>query len=287
MEIPMTTDTLTATPRTARFTVAAVAVALIAVLMTSCAPASTPWTSDTPAGSLDRAYLDHTGTQLWVQGWASDRNTTNPLTVVVFVDWSVVPGGIIANQPRPDVKGTTGRGGQSGFDVTVTIRAHPDANVCVSAINVGPGDNALLGCKEAVRDPSPRTTTTTTPKPTTTTTTTTTAVPTHCAAAATAEVDWHDCDKHGIDLSGADIYGANLSGANLSGANLSGTRLYGVDLSGADLSGANLSGAWMPYADLSDAITDEANVTDATWSYTVCPDGVNTGDAGTCVGHGF
>ncbi len=60
-----------------------------------------------------------------------------------------------------------------------------------------------------------------------------------------------------------------------------------ADLSNADLSNANLSGAILSYADLSNANLSnatlfQAELTGVTWYYTICPDGTNTGESGSC-----
>jgi Pentapeptide repeats (8 copies)/Fibronectin type III domain len=129
-----------------------------------------------------------------------------------------------------------------------------------------------------------------------------------------------DANLSGLDLTGVDFYGSRLVGANFSGANLSGAFFGGdtgaqEDLTGADFSDATMVGttldtmylytvsfvgANLTDADLSDStmIFDSfanANLTGAnlagqitfpTWSNTICPDGVNSDDAGgTCDGH--
>lgn len=94
------------------------------------------------------------------------RNTRTVATVVVFVDGRLQPGAHRADRPRPDVAAQTGRGARSGFDVTITVTERTRADVCVSALNVGPGDHALLGCMRNVTPqsaPAPKPTKTTTP----------------------------------------------------------------------------------------------------------------------------
>lgn len=108
-----------------------------------------------------------------------------------------------------------------------------------------------------------------------------------CTQAPAPGVDWHECDLTGAALSDVNLQGANLHGSNLFGASmrranlsyvtLSAARLYDADLTGADLTGANLAAATgLTFADLSDAV----------WSNTTCPDGTNSdSNGGTCIGH--
>ena len=81
---------------------------------------------------------------------------------------------------------------------------------------------------------------------------------------------------------------------DLSNANLSHTNLREADLSYANLSHADLSYAWflmsnLSYTDLSYANLSNAtnlfsvDLTGVTWHYTICPDGTNTGESGSCV----
>ncbi len=294
------------------------AAALAVVLVTSCMPASAPWTSDVPSGLLEAATLDHSGTRLSVSGWAGDRNTGRPIPVVLFINGELHSGAITANRPRPDVKAATGRGAHSGFAATVTVKRANSLSVCVSAMNIGPGDHALLGCKSVKRGRAPTTTTTAAPIATTSTT----VPPADCEADAAPGVDWHDCDKslrvltdidlsganlsgttfRGSNFSGATLTGATLTGANLAGATLTGATLTGVDLTGADLGSADLSNADLSGADLTDtdltnanlieadltlATTTGAIITSVRWLHTICPDGEDSGYGASCVGHGF
>lgn len=288
------------TTRTSATVVVIALAALATLLVTSCQNASAPWTSDVPSGHLDAVSLDSTGTKLTVQGWAGDRNTTEPIDVVVFINLGLQPGAITADLPRPDVLANTGRGAHSGFSKTFTVGEYaplpsffgPGPLVCVSAVNVGPGDHALLGCMTATRDAAPATTTPKSP-----TTTTPSVTPADCDALPAPEVDWHGCDKSGVDLSTANLTKANLTGANLTETNLNYAKLTGAGLTGADLSyaalihadltNANLTKANLTGANLSDAVTSGANITSVVWDNTTCPDGNNSGVGGTCVGHGF
>jgi hypothetical protein len=77
--------------------------------------------------------------------------------------------------------------------------------------------------------------------------------------------------KPGASLRNVDLSGSDLTSANLQNLDLSGSNLEGTDLTGADLRGANFEGA---------------NLLNVIWSNTLCPDGVNSEEAGgTCVNH--
>ena len=62
------------------------------------------------------------------------------------------------------------------------------------------------------------------------------------------------------------------------------TNLTGTNLSYSDLSGADLSYADLSYADLTNATLsqDWADLTGVIWYYTICPDGTNTEESGSC-----
>tara|TARA_B100001029_G_scaffold81188_2_gene66672 strand:- start:3620 stop:6364 length:2745 start_codon:yes stop_codon:yes gene_type:complete len=55
-----------------------------------------------------------------------------------------------------------------------------------------------------------------------------------------------------------------------------------ADLSNANLSGANLSYVNFAYANLTNVDLSDADLTGAIWRYTICPDGINTGESGSC-----
>lgn len=74
---------------------------------------------------------------------------------------------------------------------------------------------------------------------------------------------------------GAGLVGADLAAANLTGADLAGADLYTGTLAGANLTNADLRGP---------GLLDVVNVTGASWSNTICPDGSNSNaDDDTCV----
>ena len=136
----------------------AAAVAVLAVVGTACEPAPPPGTSHSPSGYVDGVTL--TGVNLTggssytvrVQGWTSDWDTTAPIKVAFLVvykggasEW-YWRGAFDANKSRPDVAAAYGRGANFGFDEEIVVTG-PVSDICVSALNVGPGDNTFLGCK--------------------------------------------------------------------------------------------------------------------------------------------
>ena len=80
------------------------------------------------------------------RGWAFDWDTAGPITVRVAVDGVPQPDQT-AEQYRSDVDAVyeyEDYGGNHGFDFIVV--AAPGQNVCVTAVNVGPGVETGLGC---------------------------------------------------------------------------------------------------------------------------------------------
>jgi hypothetical protein len=86
------------------------------------------------------------GLQARITGWAIDPDTTDPISVHVYVNGRVA-GGLRADVNRPDVEKLYPASGPAhGFDGVFTLR--PGSNqVCVYAINVAAGSNRGLGCR--------------------------------------------------------------------------------------------------------------------------------------------
>lgn len=82
-----------------------------------------------------------------VTGWASDPDyQARPVTVVAYADGTSVST-LAARRNRPDIAAAhPGVYRKSGFSTSFSVGAGAH-NVCVWAVNVGPGANALLGCK--------------------------------------------------------------------------------------------------------------------------------------------
>lgn len=106
-----------------------------------------------PVGRVDEVSFEPGG-KVRVQGWVVDPDTAQPIQVGVFVDgmpWAAA----LASHTRPDVAHAYGMSSQHhGFSVDLdgitTV-----ANVCVIAIDVGPGTDRILGCRsvDARRNP--------------------------------------------------------------------------------------------------------------------------------------
>jgi hypothetical protein len=103
-----------------------------------------------PFGSIDAMQVNGPGT-IGISGWAIDPDTSNPVVVHVYVNGAFA-GGAGANDSRPDVGGAfPGYGNNHGYHLNVNV-AGADNQICVFALNSGPGNNGLLGCRNlAVR----------------------------------------------------------------------------------------------------------------------------------------
>jgi len=103
--------------------------------------------ADNPFGNIE--MVQARPGEVAVSGWAIDPNTSSPIAVHVYVGG--VGTAINADQTRWDVAGAyPGKGEKHGFSARVPAQG-PDANqVCIYAINAGPGANVLLGCQKIV-----------------------------------------------------------------------------------------------------------------------------------------
>lgn len=96
-----------------------------------------------PFGSVDN--VAQSGDGFNVSGWDLDPNTTAPIFADVYVDGSGLAR-LTANGNRPDIAGAfPGYGAAHGFAAHFPMNAGSH-NICVFAINVGPGSNQLLSC---------------------------------------------------------------------------------------------------------------------------------------------
>ncbi|SOD70600.1 hypothetical protein SAMN05892883_0281 [Jatrophihabitans sp. GAS493] len=102
--------------------------------------------SDLPFGSVDSVRQVTGGIQ--VTGWAIDPNADTPLTIAAYA--GPVGKALVANVSRPDLAVTfPGFSAAHGFNGIIAVTGLP--NVCVYAINVGPGaPNKLLACVNAL-----------------------------------------------------------------------------------------------------------------------------------------
>ncbi|MBA8848939.1 hypothetical protein [Microcella alkalica] len=100
----------------------------------------------TPLGNLEAA--SGAINEIRLTGWAHDPNSTSPISVHAYVDGSASAWS--ASLPRPDVQSAIKTAGPAhGFDLAIPA-APGKRSVCLYMINVGPGQNTLLGCRSVV-----------------------------------------------------------------------------------------------------------------------------------------
>lgn len=106
-----------------------------------------------PFGAYD-ALTSPAGGKLRLRGWSIDPNeVTAPLDMHVYVGGSAgTPGAeghaFVASALRADVGAAfPGSGDHHGLDVTFTTSKRGSQQVCLYAIDRGPGENVSLGCK--------------------------------------------------------------------------------------------------------------------------------------------
>jgi hypothetical protein len=99
--------------------------------------------SGSPKGSADSIVAGHQ--KVTVAGWALDPDTTASIPVAIYV--GSAGAWYTANGTRADIAGAfPGYGPAHGFTQTIAAPAGT-TNVCVYAINQGPGTNTLLRCQ--------------------------------------------------------------------------------------------------------------------------------------------
>jgi hypothetical protein len=99
--------------------------------------------SGAPVGVVDSVTVANGN--ITVTGWAYDPDTQQPIDVHVYVDSS--GRAFTADLARPDVGAAyPAYGAKHGFSARVPASSG-EHNVCVYAINVGPGENHLLSCR--------------------------------------------------------------------------------------------------------------------------------------------
>ena len=89
-----------------------------------------------------------------VRGWAADSDSPQPSAVSVSVG-ETVHGPFVADRARPDVTATWGAGPVTGFDVALPLPPPDTYQLCVTALGVGPGGDASLGCRPVVVSHAP------------------------------------------------------------------------------------------------------------------------------------
>ena len=103
-----------------------------------------PTTQRVAIGSIET--VSTTPNSITVSGWALDPDTTNPITVHVYLDGTAVLG-TVANLLRTDVGAAFHKGDLHGYSGTVAapVGVH---TVCVYALDSGgSGNNPQLGCR--------------------------------------------------------------------------------------------------------------------------------------------
>jgi hypothetical protein len=97
-----------------------------------------------PVGVVDSVQPVPGGVQ--VSGWAFDPDTTDPIEVHVYTNG--VGKAIVANGHRPDVDlAYGGVGVLHGYSATIPVTSGGAQEVCIHAINTGPGVHTFLGCR--------------------------------------------------------------------------------------------------------------------------------------------
>ncbi|HXR40911.1 MAG TPA: glycosyl hydrolase family 18 protein [Acidothermaceae bacterium] len=98
-----------------------------------------------PYGSIDVAAPAGPG-KVHLRGWTIDPDVADPTRVDVYVDGRGAESGP-ASAGRADIAAAfPGYGAAHGFDVTISVPGGKH-QVCLFAINIGPGGNTLLGCR--------------------------------------------------------------------------------------------------------------------------------------------
>jgi hypothetical protein len=96
-----------------------------------------------PLGFLES--VTRVGSTIQVRGWAIDADTAGSIDTHVYVGASGQR--VVASSPRSDLAAIfPAYGANHGLSVDVAAPPGP-TNVCVYAINVGPGVSRLLGCR--------------------------------------------------------------------------------------------------------------------------------------------
>ena len=103
-----------------------------------------PTGNGVPVGHLDAVKATTSG--VTISGWAADPDTTNPLRVAFYVDGAGKQT-VTADVTRTDLAARLGSDNlDHGFSTTLTGIAPGARSVCATALNQGPGADALLGC---------------------------------------------------------------------------------------------------------------------------------------------
>ena len=105
-----------------------------------------------PFGSFDLGTAVPGGAR--IAGWALDLQSARAVELHIYVDGAIA-GSFIANGDRPDIaQAFPGYGNAHGFDTTVAM-SPGFHTVCAYGINVGAGDNSLVGCRWVMIESNP------------------------------------------------------------------------------------------------------------------------------------
>jgi len=124
----------------------ALTVGMLSTVLTSCLmPGEYDPTGRAPVGAIDFAVAQ--GASIRVSGWALDPETSAPIDVSIAFHGTTTRH--VANVERPDIAAAfPGKGSAHGFDVRSPILGTGVKQVCVVAMNVGVGQDRVLGCQD-------------------------------------------------------------------------------------------------------------------------------------------
>jgi hypothetical protein len=98
---------------------------------------------DSPFGNVE--LVESRPGEFRVVGWAGDPNTADPISVHIYVGSAGTP--VAADLERTDVGAAYPKlGVRHGFDAMIPATGGGQVDVCVYAINSGPGATTVLGC---------------------------------------------------------------------------------------------------------------------------------------------
>lgn len=101
-------------------------------------------TADNPFGNIELMQVQPGAVA--VAGWALDPNTSSPVAVHIYVGPTGTP--TTANLPRSDIAAAyPAAGANHGYSAVLPLTGTADTDVCVYAMNLGPGATVLIGCK--------------------------------------------------------------------------------------------------------------------------------------------
>ncbi len=129
-----------------RHTVCAVAVNVLWGSRNSGASCTSTTLALSPLGAFESVTRAAGSTNLQVTGWALDPDTTAPLTVTTTVDGVAAPAHT-ASVARPDIAAKYPTLGRAHGLSAVFPADTGEHRVCLTAVNVGGGANASLGCR--------------------------------------------------------------------------------------------------------------------------------------------